>query len=98
MLQLKYYSAPVRAPFQWCSVRLSDDSKFSQTTNDLGVPGWHGFPNKLVVKGRPTVFFDGHAKTLMQYKYRNWSQHMLNNDMQDDYDWKRKFDIKLDEY
>jgi prepilin-type N-terminal cleavage/methylation domain-containing protein len=87
------FSDPERAPFQWCSIRLSDDAHFPLTTNSLGVPGWHG----LEQGARPTVFFDGHAKALRSPEYNGWSQKILNANMHDP-TTTNGGDLKLTEY
>ncbi len=75
ILKLGWYTSPARMPFQWCSIRLTMDPSYTYDyVNILGARSWHG------EQSRPSLFMDGHVKTLTRVEYvQHGNQGMLNS-------------------
>ena len=64
IMKLGWYTSPARMPFQWCSIRLTMDPAYTYAyVNRLCPRSWHG------EQSRPTLFMDGHVKTLSHPEY-----------------------------
>ncbi len=75
---LKNFSSPSKTNYQYCSIKgFNPITGLNQPTGgasgdvNYGADSWHGRDGR---KGRPTVFFDGHAKNVTyrySYSYMN---------------------------
>lgn len=60
------FTKPEQTPYQWCSTHRVDDTQGTSSyryANPYQAESWHE-------RARPTVFFDGHAKSLVSVKWR----------------------------
>ncbi len=61
--KINHFTKPIQTPFQFCGERYWWNPDHNECPNVYGGYPWHR------QKCRPTLFYDGHAKGLVQYKY-----------------------------
>jgi prepilin-type processing-associated H-X9-DG protein len=64
--RLGYFTRPAQVPYQFCSTHRNDNTLGSGSdryANPYQAESWHQ-------RSRPTVFLDGHVKSLVEMKYR----------------------------
>jgi len=72
ILNIAFYVNPVNQPLQWCSQRLSPDPQIPYNTSTLGALSWH-------IRGRPTLFLDGHVVFLTREIHNRFNEQPLVN-------------------
>jgi len=72
-INVDFYSSPGRTPLQWCSRRLTGTLPNGQTSNTLGIQGFHG------EQQRPCLFMDGHVTVLTSPRYCQYGKQDILN-------------------